>query len=542
MGDCLPLVLRSGTASFASVWTCRGVCRDWRDRVDEFLDEAQGLRVVGACFASEDALMTVLLRVLTKPARLAGPVQSLELEVRVRPPPPPLAANLNAPPATTTSSSGSGSGSGSGCSTFESEAADDLDEAGFYDKRARTAVLPLGLLSRLPSLTELAVRSYSTRPAPPHNSSATTSTATRHASAVSAAAPLSLPVQLGLANLHELADNCPWLTVLWAAHCEVDPSDKTMPTDVWGPDATPLVVRKLRTQCPRLATLGVLSSPGARVMAELRRSWPRSRPEPTVDELRATAEIQETYTFPLIRELGTTPWPCLRDAVMCVATKSAPLASGRACVLFYRSPDALAGGASDGELDDVVDYARDQVHPAGLKLNVVVRSLLARFHSSRGGHGGGGGGDNNNNDDDAIDAYAELVGVSRVAQRVEELTGGMLNVKTVPELSATTTSWAAPTTTTTTPSSTSSDQANHQHPMWLEFETHLSGGDADKRHRAWYDEHELAPRSPSPPDSQSSSLFPSSPDEPDEDFARAGVLGFIGSQSSQSSQEDDDAV
>lgn len=291
---------------------------------------------------------------------------------------------------------------------------DDLDdELGYADKRPVHFPLPLGVLTRLNQLRHIVVVSTSVANTKPWTEPWATLSVPQHRTVTE-----SVPVQLGLANLHELADSCPWLETLWAAHLETDRDDGPV-TDVWGPDASPLVVRRLRERCPRLRVMGVLSSAGPRSLAELRRRWPPNRAAPP-DGWTSLAEIQDVYRTSILA-CFREPWPCLERVVVAVPAVSAAHASGRSAVLFFARRELRGERFEDdalGELTDVLDHAAAASSSFAGETLVIARAYAAR----RGPRSGGG--------------VVELEAMRRIAALVEresEASGNAVRLVSVPD-------------------------------------------------------------------------------------------------------------
>jgi len=238
------------------------------------------------------------------------------------------------------------------------------------DEKAQTIFLPLGLCDKFPALKELRVESTSeTRSI----QQLLTTRGQRGSSQVSAF----LPLTIGLANLHEIADKCPRLEVLFTAHVEIsnDPEDDQMGkvvTDVWGPDCTHALVRKLRANCPNLRELGVMGSPGPRMLNEVRRLGTAVPSRPITE----TPEISETYTSSFLTELARFSQP-IRVAVSLTSSLT-PGASARSAVRHFRDELAqpLGEWESIGELADCLEVARSI--PTSTTLNILVRATSNR--------------------------------------------------------------------------------------------------------------------------------------------------------------------
>jgi len=144
------------------------------------------------------------------------------------------------------------------CVTVANDAARDEREwlmaFGEEDHRAPTFDVPLGTLARFRSLRVLVCHSSSVlRRGKPWT--------------VLRDPWVRVPVALSLTNLWELAESAPLLTSLDATHVERDEAGAV--TDVFGPDATPAVLRRLREHCPQLRSIATLSSPGCRARYHL---------------------------------------------------------------------------------------------------------------------------------------------------------------------------------------------------------------------------------------------------------------------------------
>ena len=235
------------------------------------------------------------------------------------------------------------------------------------DLRARTFQFPMGLLSQMNNLRHIVVESTSSLESVIDGVNFDFRQPQRTA-----------PLQLGLANLHEIADSCPLLETLSCAHFEVNRIGTI--TDVWGPDCSPLVLRELVQSCANLEFLGVLSPPGARTLREYRR---RAGLNPMESVVQAR-EIQECYGTSILQVLKDDlprTGPTLQVAVA-MANVFSPHSSTRGSRGYYRFVRYRAGEEDafrfEGDLADLTDLAPSL--PQRIQLLCFARTAITRIH------------------------------------------------------------------------------------------------------------------------------------------------------------------
>ena len=229
-------------------------------------------------------------------------------------------------------------------------------ELSWSDEKSRIFPFPLDILPRFKNLKELRVESNSKTEDMIRDQNMRYWKSTREC-----------PLQISLANLHELADNCPFLEILMCYHVEVNVSGEI--TDCWGPDCTPEVCRKFKKHCPKLRELGVMSSPGPRMLRELRRSGKLMQNRPITE----TPEIQETFVHSFLSELVTIQRSNLQ-VYASITSSSTPDSSSRSTVLHFR--DEFAGEETLGELGDCLKVA-GEINER-INLEIIVRATATR--------------------------------------------------------------------------------------------------------------------------------------------------------------------
>ncbi|KAH9248568.1 hypothetical protein BASA81_013752 [Batrachochytrium salamandrivorans] len=217
---------------------------------------------------------------------------------------------------------------------------------GKRDWRCRVVPFPLGVLCKMPLLVKLRVNSQSSKQ--------------EFLQQVGLRRPegpvLSAPLQLGLGNLHELANgNCPNLELVHCLHVERNRFNEV--SDCFGPDCTLDVLRQMRVNCPKLVEIGVLTSPGPRAQQELKRCG------------RSQHELRETFERSFLSEIAQFQG-AMTQVYVSLATHNAPDASSRAV--------ALANRTGNGELFDVAALA--STLPLSLHVCVLVRAVAHRVH------------------------------------------------------------------------------------------------------------------------------------------------------------------
>jgi hypothetical protein len=376
---------------FPTLWKLRSVCQLLHQEITQLLSSSKQISITRTTISSLNNLYLLFEQCNQQI------VESLDLEIRIKMP------KVIVNPATT------------------SQATND-DELSNSDKRTIVYVFPLGLLPKFPNLKYLRVTSYSdwhpttttitTKQCPPHNNNNenqinTNQTNNELRNYLNHIEPWgtvyvshTMGIQLGLANLHEIADSLPKMISIIPQHLErtttTSNANNNVFSDIWGPDATPFVLKRLREQCQQLQILGPISSPGPRILSEIRRRWfyttrtsNNSADHQQPQRWSSLPEVQDTYTTSIVDEFNnysstTNIWPSLRQVTICLPCKLSPYASGRSTVQYLvSSTHQQQNDECIGEIQDVIQFIDNRSIHQNYSLQHPYIEIIIRDYETR---------------------------------------------------------------------------------------------------------------------------------------------------------------